>query len=43
MRYTAAINLSTLNVPPQRRYPDHPPLMVKDVLVVVKAKLAKAI
>ncbi len=32
MQYTAAINQITLNVPPQRRYPDRPPLMVKDVL-----------
>ena len=32
MQYTAAINQITLNVPPQRRYPDRPPLMVKDEL-----------
>ena len=28
---------STLIVPPQRRYPDHPPLMVKGTLLVVTA------
>ena len=25
-------------IPPQRRYPDHPPLMVKDTLFVVKVE-----
>ena len=30
-------------VPPQRRYPDHPPLMVKGTLVAVKAKRTKAL
>ena len=30
-------------MPPQRRYPDHPPLMVKGTLVAVKAKRTKAL
>ena len=30
-------------IPPQRRFPDRPPLMVKDILVVVKAKRTKAL
>ena len=28
-------------IPPQRRYPDHPPLMVKGVLVVAKTMRTK--
>ena len=30
-------------IPPQRRYPDRPPLMVKGVLVVVKIMRTKTL
>ena len=31
------LNVITYKIPPQRRFPDHPPLMVKGALLVAKA------
>ena len=37
------LNVITYKIPPQHRYPDHPPLMVKGVLVVAKTIRTKTL
>ena len=37
------LNVITYKMPPQHRYPDHPPLMVKGVLVVAKTMRTKTL
>ena len=37
------LNVITYKIPPQHRYPDHPPLMVKGVLVATKTMRTKTL